>query len=134
MTINVDPNWWKTLFDEIYLLTDARSVCDDDITCREVDLICRLLPIKPDHNVLDLCGGHGRHSFELCSRGFSNCTLVDFSTHLIDVARKRAEQEGHSINLVQSDARQTRLNPQSFDHVCIMGNSLGYIDVPGVDH
>jgi hypothetical protein len=26
MSIKVDPDWWKTLFDEVYLLTDARSV------------------------------------------------------------------------------------------------------------
>jgi D-alanine-D-alanine ligase len=134
MPINVNPDWWKTLFDETYLLTDARSVCDDEITCREVDLICRLLPLHPHHDILDLCGGHGRHSFELYSRGFNNCTLVDFSTHLIDIARKRCEQEGHFITLLQSDARQTRLAPHSFDHVCIMGNSLGYIDFPDADH
>jgi hypothetical protein len=29
MTIQVDDNWWKDLFDEVYLITDARSVCDD---------------------------------------------------------------------------------------------------------
>ena len=39
MAINVDPEWWKTLFDEIYLKTDARSVCDNEISSREVDLI-----------------------------------------------------------------------------------------------
>jgi hypothetical protein len=60
MRIKVDPDWWKTLFDEVYLLTDARSVCDARITRREVDLICSLLPMKGSHKILDLCGGHGR--------------------------------------------------------------------------
>ena len=32
MTIEVDPDWWKTLFDEVYLLTDARSVDDARVT------------------------------------------------------------------------------------------------------
>ena len=45
MSMKVDPDWWKTMFNEVYLLTDARSVCDEDITRREVDLICELLPI-----------------------------------------------------------------------------------------
>ncbi len=72
MTIQVDPDWWKTLFDDIYLLTDARSVCDEEITRREVDLICELLPIRPDHKILDLCGGHGRHSLELAARGIGS--------------------------------------------------------------
>lgn len=35
MSIEVDPDWWKTLFDEIYLLTDARSVCD----ARKIELL-----------------------------------------------------------------------------------------------
>jgi hypothetical protein len=38
MTIDVDPEWWKTMFDESYLLSDARSVCDDEVTQREVNL------------------------------------------------------------------------------------------------
>ena len=86
MSIQVDPAWWKTLFDEVYLLTDARSVCDPQITRREVDLICRLLPIEDGQSILDLCGGHGRHTLELCRRGFTSCTLLDFSQPLINIA------------------------------------------------
>jgi D-alanine-D-alanine ligase len=52
MSIKVDPDWWKTLFDEVYLLTDARSVCDVRITRREVDLICSLLPVKDSHKAV----------------------------------------------------------------------------------
>ena len=94
MTIQVDPEWWKTLFDEIYLITDARSVCDEEITRREVDLICELLPISPGHKVLDLCGGHGRHSLELAARGMGQCTLVDYSCHLIEQAGASAARLG----------------------------------------
>ena len=65
MTIRVEPDWWKAIFDEVYLLTDARSVCNDAITQREVDLVCELLPVQAEHRILDLCGGHGRHSLEL---------------------------------------------------------------------
>jgi len=42
----VDPNWWKTLFDETYLITDGRTVCDDGLTCREVDFLERLLELE----------------------------------------------------------------------------------------
>ena len=28
--VKINPDWWKTLFDEIYLITDGRSVCDDN--------------------------------------------------------------------------------------------------------
>jgi len=133
MAIIVDPDWWRTLFDEVYLITDARSVCDDELTCREVDVICELLPLDFGHKILDLCGGHGRHSFELYKRGFTNCTLLDYSKKLIDVAATKASENGYSINFIQCDARSTDLPGEVFDHVIIMGNSLGYIQAPDAD-
>lgn len=133
MAIEVDPEWWRTLFDEIYLVTDARSVCDEEITRREVDFICEVLPIRPGDRILDLCGGHGRHSIELCSRGLGRCTLLDYSPPLIDLARTRAVECGHELHCVQADARSTGLPDAAFDHVIIMGNSLGYLADPGAD-
>jgi D-alanine-D-alanine ligase len=133
MTIQVDPDWWKSLFDEIYLITDARSVCDEEVTRREVDLMCELLPIRPDHRILDLCGGHGRHSLELCARGMGNCTLVDYSHHLIDLARNFAAKSGYTLECLREDARFTGLPDGSFDHVMIMGNSLGYLAETSAD-
>jgi D-alanine-D-alanine ligase len=131
MSITVDPNWWKTLFDEVYLITDARSVCDENITRLEVDVICELLPIRRHSKILDLCGGHGRHSLELCVRGFECCTLLDYSQVLIDYAKARAVECNLPLEAIQSDARHTGFPDESFDHVLIMGNSLGYIKNPG---
>ena len=130
MSITVDPNWWKTLFDEVYLITDARSVCNEDITRLEVDVICELLPIRRNSKILDLCGGHGRHSLELCARGFTCCTLLDYSQVLIDCAKALAAECNLSIEAVQCDARSTGFPDESFNHVLIMGNSLGYIKSP----
>lgn len=121
------------MFDEVYLLTDARSVCDQEITRKEVDIICEILPIRPEDKILDLCGGHGRHSLELCERGFDECTLVDYSQCLIEHASKQAEKYHYPIRFIQADARHPGLLPESFDHVLIMGNSLGYISVPDAD-
>lgn len=133
MNIQVDPTWWKTLFDEVYLLTDARSVCDPQITRREVDLICRLLPIQVGHTILDLCGGHGRHSLELSRRGFSACTLLDYSETLINIAKINAYKNNLDIKFICGDARQMDVAPDSYDHAIIMGNSLGYIQEEGAD-
>jgi len=133
MNIEVNPDWWKTMFDEVYLLTDARSVCSDEITRREVDIICELVPIRVDHRILDLCGGHGRHSFELCARGFTECTLVDYSQYLIACAEQHASECHYPIEVIRSDARDTGLPSESFNHVFILGNSLGYIQMPSAD-
>lgn len=121
------------MFDHIYLLTDARSVCDEDLTRREVDVICEFLPIQPDHRILDLCGGHGRHSFELCARGFMECTLLDYSQALLDCAAAKAAKLKYPIDFIRSDARNTCIPPETFNHVIVMGNSLGYIQEPDAD-
>jgi D-alanine-D-alanine ligase len=92
-----------------------------------------LLPLDVGHKILDLCGGHGRHSFELYKRGFKNCTVLDYSQKLIDVAQTKASQNGYSINFIQSDARSMDMPGGVFDHVIIMGNSLGYIQSTGAD-
>jgi D-alanine-D-alanine ligase len=133
MSIKVDPDWWKKIFDEVYLLTDARSVCDEELTRREVDLILEILPIQQEQKILDLCGGHGRHSLELCARSFTGCTLLDYSKDLIDLARSNAKKKNFQIKYLQKDARDTGLPSESFDHVLILGNSLGYIDEPDAD-
>ena len=133
MTIDVDPDWWKTLFDEVYLVTDARSVGDDDITRLEIDIFTSLVPMQPDDRILDLCGGHGRHALELCRRGFRNCTVLDYSQPLLDIGAQDATGKRYPVQFVQGDARHTALTSDAYDHVLILGNSLGYIPEPDAD-
>ena len=133
MTIDVDPGWWRTLFDEVYLITDARSVGDETVTRQEIDIFTHLLPMRADDRILDLCGGHGRHSLELCRRGFHRCTVLDYSQRLLDIGIRAAGDRGYPVAFVQGDARQTSLPAGAFDHVLILGNSLGYIPEPDAD-
>lgn len=131
--IDVDPDWWKTLFDDVYLLTDARSVCDDQVTRQEIDIFTTLIPMKPGERILDLCGGHGRHCMELSRRGFRECTVLDYSRRLLDIGGRNAEEKGYAIRFLQGDARHTPLTSGAFDHVLILGNSLGYLPDPDAD-
>lgn len=133
MSIEVKSDWWKTLFDEIYLITDARSVCNDEITVGEVDLVCRLIPVQPSQNILDLCGGHGRHSLELCRRGFTHCTVFDYSQTLLNIGVRQAAQSNLAVEFIQGDARNIDMPPAGYHHVLILGNSLGYALEPGAD-
>ena len=127
MSISVDPDWWQTLFDEVYLVTDARTVGDADITRREIDLYCRILPLKPEDRILDLCGGQGRHALELCRRGYARCTVMDYSRPLLSIGQKTARHEDITVRFIQADARRPSLKAGSHDHVLILGNSLGYM-------
>ena len=122
----IDPNWWKTLFDETYLITDARSVCDEGLTCREVDFLERVLKLERSWPILDLCGGQGRHSLELSRRGFQDVTVLDYSKVLIDLGRGMAQKEGLNTQFMRRDARETGLADQRFKIIIVMASSFGY--------
>jgi D-alanine-D-alanine ligase len=126
MKITVDKNWWKNIFDSTYLLTDARSVCDEELTCKEVDCIVQFLKPKKSAKILDLCGGHGRHSIELSRRGFENVAVLDYSSYLIDVGKRKAKEEKLNTRFIQGDARKVKLPTNSFHFVIIMASSFGY--------
>jgi D-alanine-D-alanine ligase len=128
MTVQVDNNWWKDLFDEVYLITDARSVCDDTLTCREVDFLEETLLCDKSSPLLDMCGGQGRHSLELSRRGFENVTVLDYSEYLIEMGKRRAEAEGLTTEFVRCDARNTDLPGESFKFIIVMGSSFGYFE------
>jgi D-alanine-D-alanine ligase len=123
---DIDPDWWKKIFDETYLITDARSVCDENLTYREVDLIEEILGLDKEHSILDLCGGQGRHSLELSRRGYQDVTVLDYSKVLIDKGKSTARQQGLNTRFIQNDARETGLAEQSYQIVLIMASSLGY--------
>lgn len=126
MSFQIDHNWWKDIFDEVYLLTDARSVCDEQLTRQEVNFLEETLGLDKSASILDLCGGQGRHSLELSRRGFMNVTVLDYSKYLIDLGEKRAKYEVLNTIFIQGDARDTGLSGQSFDLIIIMASSFGY--------
>jgi D-alanine-D-alanine ligase len=126
MKYSVNPDWWKVLFDEVYLLTDARTICDDDLTRKEVDFITGFMNIEKTSPVLDLCGGQGRHSLEMARRGYMDLTVLDYSAFLIDLGRKKAGGEGLKVTFIQGDARNTGLKDHSFQHIILMASSFGY--------
>jgi D-alanine-D-alanine ligase len=126
MTIRVDDNWWRDIFDEVYLMTDARSVADDDLTRREVNFLEAVLAPRPDDPILDLCGGEGRHSLELARRGYRDTTILDYSDYLVTRGWAQARREGLPVRFVRGDARDTGLPAASYRFVLVMASSFGY--------
>jgi D-alanine-D-alanine ligase len=126
MKYKINPDWWKVLFDEVYLLTDARTVCNDDLTRKEVDFITGFMGIAETSPVLDLCGGQGRHSLEMARRGFTDLTVLDYSMFLIELGRNRACKESLNVTFIHGDARNTGLKDQSYQHIILMASSFGY--------
>jgi D-alanine-D-alanine ligase len=124
--IHVDPNWWQSLFDEVYLLTDAPFVCNPDLTRREVDVVERVLQLRTAERILDLCGGQGRHALELARRGYRHLTVLDYADYLLQCGRQEAVVSGLEVTFCQGDARATVFPSGGFDVVLLMANSFGF--------
>ncbi|NQT46966.1 MAG: class I SAM-dependent methyltransferase [Candidatus Omnitrophica bacterium] len=124
--IQVREDWWKDFFNDIYLVTDARSVSDDELTRREADMLEAVLKLDKPDKILDMCGGSGRHSIELARRGYKDITVLDYSDFLIDMGKSLAKKEKLKIDFVCRDARSTDLKENSYSAIFIMANSFGY--------
>lgn len=125
---HLPTDWWRSLFNSVYLKTDADVVENDLNTVRDIDFIVKVLGLQPNDRILDLCCGQGRHSIELARRGFRYVTGVDRSRYLIRLARKRAQAMKLQVTFHEGDARRFRLPPDSFHVVTVLGNSFGYFD------
>ncbi|HTV43752.1 MAG TPA: methyltransferase domain-containing protein [Stellaceae bacterium] len=130
---HLPSDWWRTLFNSLYLETDGDVIENDRNTGEEVDLLIGSAGIERNDRILDLCCGQGRHALELARRGFSRVTGLDRSRYLIRLARKRARQRGLSVSFHEGDARRFRLGDAEFHSVCILGNSFGYFERPEDD-
>jgi len=125
---HVRPDWWRNIFNALYLKTDANVVDDQNITRKEVDLFSGILKLSLDDKVLDLCCGQGRHSLELARRGFNHVKGLDHSHYLIQKAKARAKKEYLNIKFKEGDARKLPYTTDAFDAVMILGNSFGYFE------
>src|SRR5689334_10709020 len=125
---HLPSEWWRTLFNSLYLETDGDVVENDKNTETEIDLLIRSAGLEPNDRILDLCCGQGRHVLELARRGYKSVTGIDRSRYLIRLARKRAKQRGLAVSFHEGDARKFRAGDGAFHCVTLLGNSFGYFD------
>jgi len=112
---HVHPDWWRSIFNHLYLKTDADVVDDQSITRQEVDLISGMLNLSPEDRILDLCCGQGRHALELARSGFKHIEGLDRSHYLIHKAKSTARAEGLNVRFREGDARKIPYPPDTFD-------------------
>lgn len=123
----VHPEWWRNIFNSLYLKTDSDVVDDYDITKEEVNTFSSFLDLHHDYKILDLCCGQGRHTLEWSRKGF-NIEGLDRSHYLIQKAKIQAQKEGLSTKFKEGDARKIPYSNDYFDVVVILGNSFGYFE------
>lgn len=125
---HLPTEWWRDLFDSLYLKTDGDVVENHANTSNEIDTLLKATDLNPEDRILDLCCGQGRHALELTRRHFEHVTGIDRSRYLVRMARKRARKEKLSTTFREGDARHIRFPDNAFDCVIMMGNSFGYFD------
>ena len=125
---HLPADWWRNLFNSLYLKTDADVVENDRNTTLEVDMLLKAADLNATSDILDLCCGQGRHVLELHKRGYLNTIGIDRSRYLIRVAKKRAQQQGIVTRFSEGDARNIKLPESSLDCVAMFGNSFGYFE------
>ncbi len=124
----LQPDWWKRIFNSMYLRTDADVVEDETVTSFELDLFSGILDLHHDQVILDLACGQGRHTLGLSRRGFRNVYGLDRSHYLIQKAKQAGVQEGLKAKFREGDARKLPYQADFFDVVMILGNSFGYFE------
>jgi D-alanine-D-alanine ligase len=130
---HLPSDWWRTLFNSVYLKTDGDVVENDDNTSRDIDVLTHTVGLDINDRILDLCCGQGRHSLELARRGFRHVTGVDRSRYLIRLAKKRARALGLNVSFHEGDARKIRLPEGTMHAVFLFGNSFGYFEAEDDD-
>jgi D-alanine-D-alanine ligase len=124
----LQPDWWRRIFNSMYLKTDADVVEDKQITNREIDLFTEFIGLDKNMVILDLACGQGRHTLEMARRGFRNVNGLDRSHYLIRKAKNICLTEGLTASFKEGDARKLPYPADTFDLVMILGNSFGYFE------
>jgi ubiquinone/menaquinone biosynthesis C-methylase UbiE len=93
--------WWESYFDAQYLL-EYEPIFSPARDRADVARLIEILGLSAGERVLDVPCGQGRHAHLLAEAGF-DVTGLDYSKHLLDIAKKR----GTAANLryVQGDMR-----------------------------
>lgn len=125
---HLPSDWWRHLFNSLYLKTDGDVVENARATRVELDRILAVAEMVPGDRILDLCCGQGRHVLGLARRGFGAVDGVDRSNYLVRLARKRAREEQLAAKFREGDARAFRNPAYAYDFVLILGNSFGYFE------
>jgi SAM-dependent methyltransferase len=118
-------NFWETFENIIF---NQKRLADTSV---EVGNIIKLLDIRENSRILDLCCGPGRHTLEFARQGFT-ISGVDRTLPYLRKAKNRAQKEHLDIEFIQSDMRSFKCL-DSFDVVLNLFTSFGYFGDAGDD-
>jgi len=115
--------WYQQWFNEKYLIVyDHR---DTDEAEQEALTISRVLDLRENDFILDLCCGSGRHEIPLVRMGYRVIGL-DYSDHMIKIAQASRLPGSEFPQYIRADARKIPFCDGVFDIVLNLFTSFGY--------
>lgn len=130
MARDAEPDWWRSYFDERYLLEYA-PLFSLERDRQEVSRVIEVLGLPVGARVLDAPCGQGRHAHLLAEAGY-DVTGLDYSTTLLD--RARARGTGPTLRYVRGDMRRLPARwTARFDAVVNLFTSFGFFADPADD-
>ncbi|GAI90934.1 unnamed protein product, partial [marine sediment metagenome] len=120
-TKNDDSNWWKSLY-EIRYKDGWRE--PPNIALKQVKFIEKSLCLDKNMKILDLGCGYGRHSIELAKRNYKSIIGLDYSSVLINAAKKEAKRQKVSVNFIKRNMLSMNFR-EEFDAILMMDVTFG---------
>jgi ubiquinone/menaquinone biosynthesis C-methylase UbiE len=110
------------LFDEISNFWE--EIAEASSTENQINFVMK--NIEKGGLFLDLCCGSGRHSVELCKKGYEMVGL-DISSRLLRIAKLKAAKANVNLQLVRADMRFVPFKSEVFNAVLSLDASFGYL-------
>ena len=121
----MDDRWWQAFFDHADSLVLSRFPSMVE-TKQEIVGLARLVPLRPDDLIADICCGMGRHLLPLLALGHRIVGL-DYSPMMLRLAREMGQEAGLQPTLVQGVAQSLPFADGAFDVMLNLFNSFGYL-------
>ncbi len=100
------------------------EIAESNSTERQISFVKSILP--PNGLILDLACGTGRHSIQLCRKGYDVIGL-DLSGSLLSIAKKNALKLGSNCDFIKASMLFVPLRSDIFAGVMSLDTSFGYL-------
>ncbi|MFC1717192.1 class I SAM-dependent methyltransferase [Candidatus Poribacteria bacterium] len=101
----MDKEWFYTFFEQDYFRKTPEQIGPAiDGSVAQAEFLVDVLHLSPNHRILDLCCGYGRHSIGLARMGYK-VTGFDLCERALKLAGQKAQEENLGVHLVRGDIR-----------------------------
>jgi len=112
----MDKEWFYQFFEQDYFRKTAEqtdTIIDKSVP--QAEFLIDVLELNPNHRILELCCGYGRHVINLARRGY-NITGFDLCERALKLAKQKSREENLKTHLVRGDIRSLPFG-REFDRI-----------------